>query len=218
MSQRQEPSWSSASILQAAVTCQPQGWARLCACYGPVVYRWARAASLQDSDAQDVGQEVFAVVAKKLAQFRRECPTTPFRAWLWGITRNKLREFRRDREAAPVACGGSTAAELLREAAADRLDDAALDAGGSAEFPTGSSGDEAACQRLVLQNALALLREEIEPQTWQIFWRTTVDLTPAAEVAREMGLQPAAARQARYRVLRRLRLLLADTGEFGEFS
>lgn len=202
-------SLSSASILQAAIACQPHGWTRLCACYGPVVYRWARAASLQDSDAQDVGQEVFAVVANKLAQFRQECPTTPFRAWLWGITRNKLREFRRDQGKEAEAKGGADAARRLEEFAAETPHD-------SDDSAAGPAGDEAASRLIVLQNALALLRDEIEPRTWQIFWRTTVDLVPAAEVARELGLQGAAVRQARYRVLRKLRLLLADTGEFGD--
>lgn len=167
---------------------------------------------MQDSDCQDVGQEVFAVVANKLAQFRQTCPTTPFRAWLWGITRNKLREFRRGQGKGVEAAGGSDASRRLEEFAAE----APSDSDDSTDSAMGPAGDDAASRLIVLQNALALLRDEIEPRTWQVFWRTTVDLVPAAEVARELGLQGAAVRQARYRVLRKLRLLLADTGEFGD--
>lgn len=205
---------SSASLLRSAIACQPQGWSRLCACYGPLVYRWTRAAGLQDSDAQDVGQEVFSVVAHKLAQFRDECPTAPFRAWLWGITRNKLREFRRDRGRMAEPAGGSEAARQMAEVAAESPSESG-DSSGSDACPV---DEDRASRMLVLGNALTLLRDEIEPRTWHVFWRTTVDLVPAAEVARELGLQSATVRQARYRVLRRLRLLLADTGEFGDAS
>ncbi|MFH1922159.1 MAG: sigma factor [Planctomycetota bacterium] len=45
--------------------------------YGPAVYRWARQAGLQASDAADVVQEVFTNVAADIATFRRDLASIP---------------------------------------------------------------------------------------------------------------------------------------------
>ena len=57
----------------------------------------------------------------------------------------------------------------------------------------------------LLRRALELIRVEFEEPTWQAFWRTTADGLSAIDVAAELGLSPGAVRQAKYRVLRRLR-------------
>ncbi len=60
-------------------------------------------------------------------------------------------------------------------------------------------------RNFVLARALELVRGEFEVTTWQAFWRTTVDGQNPADVGRELGLSAGAVRQAKYRVLRRLR-------------
>jgi DNA-directed RNA polymerase specialized sigma24 family protein len=46
---------------------------------------------VSEADAADVSQDVFAAVARHIADFRRERPGDSFRGWLWTITRNKVR-------------------------------------------------------------------------------------------------------------------------------
>jgi len=58
---------------------------------------------------------------------------------------------------------------------------------------------------ILVNEALALIRESFEPKTWQAFWRTAADGVPTNVVAKELGMQPAAVRKAKSRVLRRLR-------------
>ena len=58
---------------------------------------------------------------------------------------------------------------------------------------------------VLMQRAIALVRPELQEATWQAFWRTVVEGEPTADVARELGMTPQAVRQARYRVLKRLR-------------
>jgi RNA polymerase sigma-70 factor (ECF subfamily) len=49
------------------------------------------------------------------------------------------------------------------------------------------------------------VRHEFEDRTWRAFWRVTVEGHPTADVAVEMGITSSAIRQAKSRVLRRLK-------------
>jgi RNA polymerase sigma-70 factor (ECF subfamily) len=53
--------------------------------------------------------------------------------------------------------------------------------------------------------ALELVRGEFEERTWQMFWQTVVDGRTPADVAADLGVSDAAVRQAKSRVLRRLK-------------
>ncbi|MBW3543231.1 MAG: sigma-70 family RNA polymerase sigma factor [Planctomycetes bacterium] len=191
------PSSSSSSTLLARVRQNdPEAWSRLCRIYAPSIYGWCRRAGLQDSDALDVGQEVFRTVARRIAAYRRTAPGDSFRGWLWGITRNKLKEHFRARPEAE-ASGGSAAARRLHELPEPPLEDSA---------DVRVLGPQAALVRRVL----AVIREDFDPQTFQAFWRTTVDEQPAPQVAAELNITPGAVRQAKHRVLRRLREELSE--------
>jgi RNA polymerase sigma-70 factor (ECF subfamily) len=55
------------------------------------VVRWMRALGAAEADWQDLAQEVFCVVQRKLDTFRGE----NLRAWLYGITRRVVKDHRR---------------------------------------------------------------------------------------------------------------------------
>jgi RNA polymerase sigma-70 factor (ECF subfamily) len=57
----------------------------------------------------------------------------------------------------------------------------------------------------LVRRALALIRFEFEPRTWQAFWSTTIQQQPPADVAAELGMKLPAVYQARHRVVVRLR-------------
>lgn len=52
--------------------------------YQPIVFRWAMGLSGDEDDAEDITQEVFVRVYRKLSSFRGD---GPFDAWLYRITR-----------------------------------------------------------------------------------------------------------------------------------
>lgn len=165
-------------------------WRRLARLYTPLVYRWARQCDLQASDAADVAQEVFAAVARNIDSFRHDHPEASFRGWLWTIARNQVRlHYRRTKER-PEARGGSTANFLF--------DQHPEEEDGPSE-PAGFHEDASLVHR-----AVQLIRADFQPQTWQAFWRMVVDGAAAADVGAELGMTPAAVRQAKYRVLCRL--------------
>ena len=53
--------------------------------------------------------------------------------------------------------------------------------------------------------AMQAVRCEFSDTYWKMFWRVAVDAVDASAVAAEFGTTPAAVRQAKSRVLRRLR-------------
>jgi RNA polymerase sigma-70 factor (ECF subfamily) len=115
---------------------------------------------------------------------------------MWMITKNKIRDHFRNQPQPANPVGGSTAWQQMHEVAAPPL---------PAEAPSQPS-DTAA----LLHRALAYVKVEFRDQTWNAFWRTTVLCEATDTVAEEFGISSAAVRQARSRVLRRLRQQLGD--------
>jgi len=168
-----------------------EAWQHLVQLYGPLVYSWARQAGLQSSDATDVGQDVFQAVAQSISKYQGKGSGDAFRAWLWGITRNKLSEFLRRRANEPVGAGGTDANQQLQQFAANLPEDS-----------TSLTGD---VRPSLAQRALKLIESEFEPRTLQAFWQATADGRATVDIAADLGMSPKAVRQAKYRVLRRLR-------------
>jgi len=182
---------TSSSLLGQVKAGESDAWGRLVELYGPTVYRWCRQCGVAADDAADVCQEVFCSVASHVGRFRREKPGDSFRGWLWTITRNKAQDHFRRRAGEPNAHGGSEHRDFIAGLAATTSE--------AADCP------EPPADHALVRRALEAVREEVEPSSWQAFWRMTVEGHSSAEIARDLGLTPIAVRQAKYRLLRRLR-------------
>ena len=226
MSQRdQSGNLTSLSLLDRVKADDQQAWQHLVGLYTPLVCHWCARWQVTGADADDVVQEVFLAVAAGIEKFQRlrpavSAPASPlserptgsvgalapsavtgpqatgsFRAWLGAITRNKLRDFYERRQHQPVAQGGSDVHRLLQEIPDSTLSDDAADAAQLSD---------------VYHRALELIRGDFEDHTWQAFWRTTIDNHTPAEVAPALGMSKVAVRQAKARVLRRLKEEVGD--------
>jgi RNA polymerase sigma-70 factor (ECF subfamily) len=182
------------TLLERARANDSAAWERLLHLYRPLVLHWCLRSGVSGADADDVIQEVFAAVVSGLDRFRREQAGDTFRGWLRGITRNKLLHHQERRRSQPIAQGGTDANLRMQEQPTPPLD----------------SPDPPEEERELYRRALELLRDEFEPAHWQAFWRTAVDGLTATAVAAELGINPAAVRQAKSRVLRRLREEMGD--------
>jgi RNA polymerase sigma-70 factor (ECF subfamily) len=191
----------AASLLERLRARQAGAWERLASLYGQTVYGWCRRAGVSEADAPDVSQEVFAAVARYLADFRRERPGDSFRGWLWTITRNKVRDHWRRRADEARAAGGTTAQEALQQVPEDVPPD-------SEDATEAESGD-------LYRRALELIRSEFEERTWRAFLMVTVEARLPADVAAELGTTPGAVYIAKSRVLKRLREEFGDLLEGG---
>ena len=177
------------SLLERARANDQNAWTRLAALYRPLVLFWCRRANCPAADAEDVAQDVLAGVAAGLGGFRRDRPGDSFRGWLRGITRNQVLMYFRRNRGRPQPVGGSEAQGQVRN-----LPD-----------PLVEPPDEEAEVSLIYRRAVGQVRGEFEPRTWDMFWRTVVEGIPTATVADELATTPAAVRQAKSRVLRRLK-------------
>jgi RNA polymerase sigma-70 factor (ECF subfamily) len=195
----ESPGSTSSSLLGRVVAKEPEAWERMSRLYCPLVYRWARQQGLQDADAADVVQEVFRTVAMRIDTLHRDQPGDSFRGWLSTITRHKLGDHFRRAAGRANAAGGSDAQEQFQQ-----HPDASAD---------GSSNVSGfGVETSVVHRALEIIRPEFEDRTWQAFWRATVDGHPAADIAQDLDMTARAVRQAKYRVLQRLRRELVDLG------
>jgi RNA polymerase sigma-70 factor (ECF subfamily) len=183
------------SLLERARANDAEAWRRLVALYGPLVRCWIAAGGVPAADAEDVSQEVFTAAAGSLGGFRRDRPGDTFRGWLRGVTRNQVLLYFRRNRGQPHAEGGSDALQRLQEVP-DPL--------------PGPGQDEAAEAGQLYVRALEQVRGDFDARTWQAFWRTAIDGRTPVELAGELGATPAAIRQAKSRVLRRIRQELGD--------
>jgi RNA polymerase sigma-70 factor (ECF subfamily) len=180
---------TSSSLLRRAVAREPGAWERILTLYSPLVRHWCRQAGIPDHDIQDISQEVFAAVSANLGKFQSDRPGTAFRAWMRGIARHKLQHYFQDR--GEPAAGGTDAQKRLQQVPNPPVEPEL------SEAPADVAG--------VYHRALSLVRNQFEERTWKAFWRVAVEDQAPAEVAAEMGITANAVRQAKSRVLRRLR-------------
>lgn len=165
-------------------------WDRLVALYSPLVLRWCRRKfGLQSSDAENVAQDAFTAVFRKLATFRRDEPEHSFRGWLYRITHNKAVDYRRKQRPGSVGAGGSDA-----KARIDDVPNPELDAQDLAEET-----------RMLHLKAVELIRGEFSERDWQAFDRVVMAGERPADVAADLGTTVNIVYLAKSRILRRLR-------------
>jgi RNA polymerase sigma-70 factor (ECF subfamily) len=196
MNDAQESAQStSLSLLERARRRDPAAWERLNALYRPLVLYWCRRGGVHGPDAEDVGQEVFAAAAAGLDKFHCDQPGDTFRGWLRGITRNQVLLYQRKNLGQARGEGGLDGPDRLQEV----------------PDPLGSLDNEEQTEVSQLYyRALDQLRGDFEERTWQAFCRTVIDGRSPVTLAEELGMTAMAIRQAKARVLRRLKEEVGD--------
>jgi RNA polymerase sigma-70 factor (ECF subfamily) len=166
-------------------------WRHMVDLYSPLIRNWLRRYSLQDQDADDLVQDVLAVVVRKLPEFKKRPQVGAFRRWLRSITVNCLREFWRSQRIQPKVAGNEGFGGVL-----DQLEDpeSALSKVWDKEH------DEHVTRRL-----LEMIRPRFEAKTWQAFQRVALEGSSVDAVAEELGLSVNAVFIAKSRVLHMLR-------------
>ncbi len=174
-----------------------QAWARFVDEYSPLIYVWCRHCDLQPADSLDVSQQVFQAVSRSISTFTRRGGDGSFRGWLFTITRNLIRNYLARTLRGPRPRGGtSIQVRLLQEP--DSVDEESL------------SGISSASCDSSMQSALDAARASFDERTWKCFWLVVVEGISAVEVAKQLEMRPGTVRQAKYRVIQRLRRDLGD--------
>src|SRR5260370_40793661 len=96
---------TSASLLERLGSSpDEEAWRRLDALYRPLIRTWIRRDPTGGEEAEDIVQDVMAVLVRELPGFQRQ-RTGSFRRWLRTITVHRLEAYYRSRKNRPLALG-----------------------------------------------------------------------------------------------------------------
>ncbi|HVX13498.1 MAG TPA: sigma-70 family RNA polymerase sigma factor [Pirellulales bacterium] len=190
------PSTRVSLLLRLRDSQDHEAWVEFVSLYEAVIYRLLRRHGLQDADAREVMQEVLLAVSRSVDRWDPDKDRGSFRGWLRRVARNLVINWVKRGQRHALATGDSDLQAML-----DRLPDQSEPE--SAEF-------DHELRRALFQRAAEQVREEVQPATWQAFWRTAVEGAPPAETARQLGMSVGAVRVAKCRVLARLQIAVRD--------
>lgn len=189
---------TSTSLLCRVIDGDQEAWERFVVNYSTLIYARCRQRGVQGDDAADLVQEVMRSVHQSLGQFRRDGPDQGLRRWLKTIARNVITDHFRRKAREQHGLGQDVVSGLIDDLRAPNDEDT-----GGLTYDPG--------HRLMLRRILETARLDYEERTWQAFWRTAVEGQKAVDVARDLGLSDGAVRQARHKILKRLRTELNES-------
>ena len=185
----QGPKTRSSLIASLNQPASLDAWDEFSTIYRPLIVRVALARGLQHADAEDLAQEVLAIVGQKIGDFDLQREGS-FRGWLGTITRNLVVNHL-SRDKGPIGSGDSAIQAMLHQIP-------------QSEDPTATLFD-LELRRCKFQVAAESVRPHFSVTTWDAFWMTAVERLSIADVARLLDKSEGAVRMARCRVMTRLR-------------
>lgn len=182
-------------LVNQCKNCDQEAWRLLVYLRGPSVEKWLKRYRLQESDQDDVFQEVWKTVAATIGQFQDD----NFSGWLFTITHSRVCDhFRRQRKDGVH----ETNTHLVETFAVNDKPKLVDESGWRRTFADGDHGYE------TLRAAMVIIRRRVKPETWNIFWETEVRGRPSFEVAKELNKTSSAVRMTKSRVLKMFKELM----------
>jgi len=169
-----------------------EAWCQFVGIYSALIYSRCRRRGVSETDSADLVQNVLVRVFKSIGSFRRDQLGQGLRRWLKTIARNVISDYFRDAAIAQHGISQGDVAGLI----------ANLEAPNEGSI---SDLNTEPASILMLRPVLEAIKIDYEDKTWQAFWRTAVDAEPTADVAADLGVSQGTVRQARYKILKRLR-------------
>lgn len=167
------------------------GWREFFDTYWRLIYRVARQAGLDDATAQDVVQNTFIYLARRMPKFRYDPARGSFKAWLRRVTRSRITVFRRRAE---------TKEPPLPELS---LEDDDVNVWESIPDPAGDKVDEIwqrEWEDNLLKAALRRISPKVSSQQLMIFELAALGEVPLKQVARKLDVSLMQVYLARHRV------------------
>ena len=174
-------------------------WSQFLAIYEEALLRFCLAKGLQDADARDVVQDVFAAVLKRIPTWDPDASKGSFRGWLFRVARNIVVDALAQRARQTALGDGSRFTNLL------------------SQIPNQSQFQETTIeveyQRSLFGWASRQVKSEVRDVTWQSFMLTAVNGQKAEQVAAALGIPVGSVYTAKCRVVARIRAKIAEIDE-----
>jgi RNA polymerase sigma factor (sigma-70 family) len=159
-------------------------WREFDAIYRPMLHRFASASGANATEAEDIVQHCMSAVHQHISSFEYDKAKGRFKGWLKTLVANKVRNFFRDRH----------------EKNADSMDFRAL----KAKDASPEDLFDKIWMDEHLKYALKLVKEEVEPQTFQAFQYYVIEERSVAEICQLLGINENQVHKAKYRITKRL--------------
>jgi len=168
-----------------------ESWNDFSRIYRQLVYGVARQAGLNDAEADDVVQETFLAVAKKIREFKYDPAIGSFKSWLLHTTQWRITDqFRKRRKMVPASGGAARA--TARTSTVERIPD-----------PAGSKLEQiwhAEWGKRVFGLALGNVRHQVKASQYQLFDLYAIKQWPVQKVARALEVNVGQVYLAKHRV------------------
>jgi RNA polymerase sigma factor (sigma-70 family) len=178
-------------------------WDEFFKVYWPLVFCHAKHIGCSDQTSEDIVQEVMLAVFQQKDVFHYDPQRGRFRDWLRRLVRNKVAEHRRRPAQRVRARGIDVQTDSVEPEAGDLPPDAVW---------------EAAFESTLLAVLLDVVRQEVNPRTYQAFELFVLHDVPGAEVAKATGLTRNAVYLARRAVFHRLEELGGPYRDRGQLT
>lgn len=176
---------TSTELLNALFDPEAGAWGAFVGRYRPLIESFALRSGLGSDEARDVAQSVLLEFFRSYREGKYQRDRGRLRDWLFGIARHRLGRVRRDRHRKTVA---------LAEDADETL-------------PHDVDCWNAAWERELLLAALARVKADVEPATFEAFELFAIAGVPSQAVAESLGITENAVYGAKRRVMSRLRAI-----------
>jgi RNA polymerase sigma-70 factor (ECF subfamily) len=187
----QQPTTRLSLLVRLKNARDHEAWTEFTAIYEPLILRLLARNGLQECDARDVCQQVFAAVAKDIQRWRPDGRERSFRRWLFRIARNRVIKFLAGERKRPRGAGGSDAHAALEQQPDERESISEL--------------FDREYRRQLLLWAAEQIRAEFRESTWEAFWRSYVQGEAIADVAEQLGMSVGSVYVSRSRIVARLK-------------
>jgi RNA polymerase sigma factor (sigma-70 family) len=168
-------------------------WSEFVQLYGPIIRGWCLHWGLQESDAEDVTQNVLLRLTSKLPQFKYD-QARSFRGWLKTLTHHAWHDFITETGYRHRGSGDSVIQDQLQSVAA--RDDLA-------------ARMEATFDKEMLEIAINRVRERVAETTWEAFRLTAFEQESANDVAEKLAIRVSQVYLAKHRVQKLLQQEIA---------
>jgi RNA polymerase sigma-70 factor (ECF subfamily) len=184
------------SVILGVCQHEPDRWREFDAIYRPMLLAYVHKRGLNESDANDVVQEIFLRLLGKIHTYdRSKCR---FRAWLFLVTHNALIDRARRKAAEDRAMEG-WAAQMLQATSQD------------------SVVMEREFQKLhrekILAHALRDVRARVPAGAWTCFVERLLKNRPSAAIADELNIKPGDVYVRACRVMKKVRQVCKEFDE-----
>jgi RNA polymerase sigma-70 factor (ECF subfamily) len=184
------------SVIYGVTQKNPERWREFDAIYRPMLFAYLRKHKLEESEANDIVQDIFVKLLAKIDTYdRTRCK---FRSWLFSVAHNTLIDYARRRASQQKAVEG-----WLAQAATADPADSVLMAEEWLRFH----------REKILEHALKKVKARNSSKLWTCFEQRLLRNRPAGEVAELLNIQPAAVYTYASRVLKQVRAVCEEFDE-----